>query len=104
MGRHLIGKMFMEVFPKFLFWQYCCTAENLSSNPKPFVDDTSLLFVLHNLDTFANEINEDMKKIESWVHQWKTNFNPDLLKQAQESIFLRKRNTPVIMILFSTAI
>ena len=40
----------------------------------------------------ANEINDDLKKIEAWAHQWKMSFNPDPLKQAQEVIFSRKRN------------
>ena len=69
-------------------------AENLSSNPKLFADDTSLFSVLRDLNTSANEINDDLKKIEAWAHQWKMSFNPDPLKQAQEVIFSRKRNKP----------
>ena len=37
--------------------------------------------------TSANEINDDLKKIEAWTHQWKMSFNSDPLKQAQEVIF-----------------
>ena len=78
-------------------------AENLSSNPKLFADDTSLFSVVRDLNTSANEINDDLKKIEAWAHQWKMSFNPDPSKQAQEVTFSRKRN-PIILILFSTAI
>ena len=67
-------------------------AENLSSNPKPFADDTSLFTVVCDLNSPAIEINDDLKKIEAWAHQWKMSFNPDPLKQAQEVIFSRKRN------------
>ena len=79
--------------------------ENLSSNPKLFADDTSLFFVVHDLNTFANKINDDLRKIEAWSsYQWKMSFNPNPLKQAQKVIFLRKKINPIILILFSTAI
>ena len=67
-------------------------AENLTSNPKLFTDDTSLFSVVHGLSTSANEINDDLKKIEAWAHHWKMSFNPDPLKQVQGVIFSRKRN------------
>ena len=44
-------------------------AENLSSNPKLFADDTSLFSAVRDLNTSANEINDDLKKIETWAHQ-----------------------------------
>ena len=69
-------------------------AENISSNPKLFADDTSLFSVVRDLNISANEINDDLKKIEAWAHQWKMSFNSDPLKQAQEVIFSRKRNKP----------
>ena len=62
-------------------------AENLSSNPMFFADDTSLFSVVRDLNTSANEINDNLKKIEAWAHQWKMSFNPDPLKQAQGVIF-----------------
>ena len=40
-------------------------AENLSQNPKLFADDTSLFFVVRDLNTSAIEINDVLKKIES---------------------------------------
>ena len=49
---------------------------------------------MRDLNTSAIEINDDVKKIEAWAHQWKMNFSPDPLKQAQEVIFSRKRNKP----------
>ena len=69
-------------------------AEYLSLNSKLFDDDASLYSVVHDLNTSANEINDDLKKIEAWDHQWKMSFNPDPLKQRQEVIFSRKRNKP----------
>ena len=69
-------------------------AENLSSNPRLFADETSLFSVVRDLNTSAIGINDDLKKIEAWAHQWKMSFNPAPLKQAQEVIFSRERNKP----------
>ena len=68
-------------------------AENLSSNPKLFADDTSFFSVVRDLNTSAIEINDDLT-IEVWAHQWKMSFSPDSLKQVQEAVFSQKRNKP----------
>ena len=64
--------------------------ENLVSNPKLFADDTSLFSVIHNKHLSAQNLNEDLNKINHWAFQWKMSFNPDPSKQAQEVIFSRK--------------
>ena len=61
-------------------------SDDLSSNPKLFADDTSLFLVVYNKNTSAKEPN-DLWKISTWAYQWKTSFNPNRLKQAQEVIF-----------------
>ena len=45
-------------------------ARNLSLNPKLFADNTALFSAVRDLNTSENEINDDLKKIEAWVHQW----------------------------------
>ena len=65
-------------------------ANGLSSNVKLFADDTSLFSVVHNANTTAKELNNDLVKINRWAYQWKMSFNPDPSKQAQEVIFSRK--------------
>ena len=65
-------------------------AAGLSSNAKLFADDTSLFSVVHNANTTAKELNNDLVKIRRWAYQWKMSFNPDPSKQAQEVIFSRK--------------
>ena len=55
-----------------------------------FADGTSLFSVVHNANTAANELNNDLVKINRWAYQWKMSFNPDPSKQAQEVIFSRK--------------
>ena len=67
---------------------------DLSSNPRLFADDTSLFSVVHDRNTSANELNNELLKIRSLAYQWKMNFNPDPSKQAQEVIFFRKIKKP----------
>ena len=69
-------------------------AEDLSSNTKHFTNDTSLFSAVCDLNISSIEINDNLKKIEAWAHQWKMSFNSDPLRQAQEVIFSRKRNKP----------
>ena len=47
---------------------------------------TRLFSVVHNLSTSANNLNEDLMKINDWETQWQVFFNPDPTKQAQEVI------------------
>lgn len=51
-------------------------AENLSSNTELFTRDNSLISVVCNLKTSANEINGHLKKIDAWAYQWNISFNP----------------------------
>ena len=61
---------------------------------KLFADDTSLFSVVHDRNTSAKELNDDLKKVNDWTFQWKMCFNPDPSKQAQEVIFSRKSKRP----------
>ena len=65
-------------------------ADDLSSNVKLLADDTSLFTVVHDVNAFARELNDDLKKINEWTLQWEMSFNPDPSKQAQEVICSRK--------------
>ena len=64
-------------------------ADGLSSNVKPFADNTSLFLVVHGVNVSARELKDGMKKIK-WVFQWKMSFTPEPSKQAQEVIFNSK--------------
>ena len=64
-------------------------ADELSSNAKSFADDSSWFSVVRSIDSFADELNNDLAKIRHWTHQRKISFNPDHSKQAQEVIFIR---------------
>ena len=41
--------------------------DNLNSNVKLFADDTSLFSVAHDVNTFANKLNDDLKKVNEWA-------------------------------------
>ena len=64
--------------------------ENLQSTVKLFADDTSLFSTVYEPNISASQLESDLKKISHWEYKWKTNFNPDHSKQAQEVIFSRK--------------
>ena len=64
--------------------------DNLVSNPKLFADDTSLFSTVTDPNVTANQINNDLHNISTWAYQWKMNFNPDTIKQAQEVLYSRK--------------
>ena len=44
----------------------------------------------HGINTSANELNTDLKKVNNWAFQWKMSLNPNPSKQAQEVIFSQK--------------
>ena len=47
--------------------------------------------MVHDINTLASDLNEDLQKIGNWSFQWKMNFNPNSNKQAQEIIFSRTK-------------
>ena len=67
-------------------------ADELFSNTKLFTDETSLFSVVHNTDSSAAELNNDLAKISHWAQQWKIGFNPDPSEQAPEVALNRKFN------------
>ena len=72
-------------------------ADGLSSNAKLFADDSSLFSVIRDVDSFTNELNNDLHQINIWTFEWKICFNPDTNKQAQENIFSRKNKKNLIL-------
>ena len=67
-------------------------SEGLPSNAKLFADDTSLFSVIHDSNTSALELNNDLENINRWAVQWKMSFmHPK--KLSQEVVFCRKSKT-----------
>ena len=65
-------------------------SDSLSSKAKLFADDDFLYYVMHNMNTSARELNNDLNRISNWAFPWKMSFIPDRNKRAQEVIFIRK--------------
>ena len=63
-------------------------SEDSITNVELLADDTSLFLVVHDMNTSANDLNDDLSKINDWAIQRKMSFNPNPSKQA---IFCRKR-------------
>ena len=64
-------------------------SEGLKFNPKPLAD-ISLYSAVKDINLSQNELNENLVKINNWVHQWKMSFNLDPSKKFQNAIFSRK--------------
>ena len=63
----------------------------LKSNVKLFVDDTSVFTVVKDKNESANILNNVLQSISTWADNWKILFNPDSSKPAQEVLFSRKK-------------
>ena len=59
----------------------------LSSNTILFADDILLFSVIHDVDTFADELINDLCQINKWVFQLKMSFDSDPSKQAKKNCF-----------------
>ena len=62
------------------------------------------MVLVHNANTTAKELNNDLVKISRSAYQWKMSFNPDPSKQAQEVIFSRKTKKNTILLSLLTTI
>ena len=63
----------------------------LKSNEKLFVDDTSLFTIVKDNSKSANMLNNDLRRISKWAYNWKMLFNPGPSKTAQEVVLSRKK-------------
>ena len=61
--------------------------KNFISNVKLFADDTSIFWIVNDVNVSTEEINNDLKRISEWAYQWKMMFNLDFTKQAREVTF-----------------
>ena len=64
---------------------------NIKCKVKFFADDTSLFSIVYDPHLTACDLNNDLRTISNWAHQWKMSFNPDPSKPAEEIIFSCKK-------------
>ena len=69
-------------------------SKNILSTMKVFADDSSLFTRVSDVSQSQRLLEQDLKTISAWGHQWKMVFNPDITKQAVEIIFSVKKNKP----------
>ena len=67
-----------SILGPLLFLVYINDLSNgLKSNPKLFANDTSLVLVIHDVNSSQIDLNENLDKINNWASQWKMIFNSD---------------------------
>ena len=59
----ILGPLFFLIYINDL-------SDNLITNPKLFADDTSLFSIVHDPNATANDLNNDLAKINDWTYQW----------------------------------
>ena len=68
--------------------------DDLNCDVKLFADDISLFTLVSNENISAQNLNNDLRKIQEWAFLWKIQFKPDPLKQAVQVIFSAKKVKP----------
>ena len=75
-------------FGPLLFLIYFNDLRNeLKSNVKLFVNDTSLFTIVKDKNESSNTLNNDLMLISKWVYNWQIHFNPDPSKSVLEVLF-----------------
>ena len=94
MASTLCGQIYQQEFHKrqilgaLLFLIYINhLSNNLSSNPKPFADETSIFSAVHNINQSGINLNDDLKKKTTRFFNGKWISTLTLIKKAQEVIF-----------------
>ena len=84
-----------SVLGPLLFLIYINDLEiGIKSKVKFLADDTMIYSVVHNPSLTAAVLNQDLKFIVQWAHQWKMSFDPEPSKQAVEILFSQKKIKP----------
>ena len=79
----ILGPLFFLIYINDL-------TDGLKCNVKLFADDTSIFTVVHDPNTAADNMNNDLQLISLWAFKWRMSFNPDPTMQAVEVTFSRK--------------
>ena len=66
--------------------------ENLHSNPKLYLDDTSLFSTVTDKVLSNSHLNDNSSKINDWDYKWKISFNTASTKPVHEVVFSRKKS------------
>ena len=72
-------------------------SDDLTTNVTLFADDTSLVSVVHNMNTSTINLNNDLNKIRNWAIHWEMNFNPILANKLKKLYFQESLKRPIII-------
>ena len=81
----------LRLGPLFFLLYINDLVDNISSEAKPFSDNTSLFAVVYDVDTTASKLNRGSEIIPTWAYQWKMQFNPDKNQQVIQVIVSQKK-------------
>ena len=76
--------------PLFLLIYINDLTKAVSSTNKLFADDTSIFYIVNDMDVSGHELNSDLRKIYMWAYQWKISFNSEVSKSSQ--LFFQHKN------------
>ena len=72
-------------------------SDDLTINVKLFAVDTSLFSIVHNMNTSAINLNNDLNKTKNWTIQWKMNFSPILEHKLRRLYFQESFKKQIII-------
>ena len=79
----ILGPLYLLVYTNDI-------CSNLSTNVKPFADDTSLFSIVNDTYKSFQNLSHDLCIIRNCAYQWKMSFKADRSKQAGRSYFLKR--------------
>ena len=83
----LLGLILKLEFLKVQYWDHYFF---WITNPKLFADDTSLFSIVHDPNATANDLNNDLAKINDWASNGKWILILTLVKKLRRFFFSRK--------------
>ena len=80
----ILGPLFFLIFINDIVAEVGCSI-------KLFADDTSIYVIIENAQTDANNLNENLTKIQDWSNKWLVRFNP----QKTETLLISRKQSHI---------
>ena len=55
-----------------------------------FANDSSLFAKVNSVHATQQKLSDDLNTITRWANQWKMKFNPDITKQAEQRVDMKR--------------
>ena len=76
----ILGRLFFLIFINEIVTDMGCSI-------KLFADDTTVYFIIEDINTAAENLNSDLNKVHTWSKKWLVNFNP----QKTETLLITRK-------------